>query len=396
MVGPAGLGETASETVMREALDILANDGGSSVWADACTGSGFCIAACGEGINPRFLLALARVISRGAEAGAEKAREAGIKRFQGLSRNVRLLSRLQLTPEELNRLGFDPHPADGPENPEITLYIGCNVNRTPHIALLCLDVLDALGVTYAVKGGPAHCCGVQHQGAGDGDAAGGVAFGTVELLAQAGAETVLSWCPGCHNQFSEMVLPAYTRTTGEAPFDMTMFIPYLADRLDRLRPLMAWRVEKRVGLHEHPGSPGVSEAAVRLLKAIPGLEYVDLPQPQIGNSCTGFQKLPQVKADAHAGLLAQAEAAGVTTLAGVYHSCHREICGHEQDWPFEVVNIMELIGESLGLTRPDLYKRFNAMKDVDAILADSRDMIAAHGMDVAELRDEIAGGLFAG
>ena len=33
--------------------------------------------------------------------------------------------------------------------------------KTPHIALLALDVMDALGVSYEVMGGTTHCCGVQ-------------------------------------------------------------------------------------------------------------------------------------------------------------------------------------------------------------------------------------------
>jgi len=37
------------------------------------------------------------------------------------------------------------------------MYLGCNVLKTPHIALLCLDVLDRIGTTYRVAGGPANC-----------------------------------------------------------------------------------------------------------------------------------------------------------------------------------------------------------------------------------------------
>ena len=39
--------------------------------------------------------------------------------------------------------------------------------KTPHIALLALDIMDVLGVTYRVMGGPTHCCGVMQLRAGD-------------------------------------------------------------------------------------------------------------------------------------------------------------------------------------------------------------------------------------
>jgi hypothetical protein len=38
--------------------------------------------------------------------------------------------------------------------PDVVMYLGCNVMKTPHIALLCLDVLDRIGARYKVAGGP--------------------------------------------------------------------------------------------------------------------------------------------------------------------------------------------------------------------------------------------------
>jgi heterodisulfide reductase subunit D len=81
--------------------------------------------------------------------------------------------------------------------------------------------------------------------------------------------------------------------------------------------------------------------------------------------------------------------AGVTTLAGIYHACHRELCSHERDWPFEVVNFLELVGESMGLERPDLFKRLKIMQDVDAILLDAAPLIETNGLDLDEARDVV-------
>ena len=88
------------------------------------------------------------------------------------------------------------------------------------------------------------------------------------------------------------------------------------------------------------------------------------------------------------GLQAAADA-GVTTLAGIYHACHRELCSHERDWPFEVVNFLELVGESMGLTRPDLFKRLKLMQDVDAILADSTTLLDSNSIGLDEARSVI-------
>ena len=79
----------------------------------------------------------------------------------------------------------------------------------------------------------------------------------------------------------------------------------------------------------------------------------------------------------------------MTTLAGVYHACHRELCSHEMEWPFEVVNFLEIVGESMGLSREDRFKRLKKMQDTDAILADVMDLVEAHGLKLEEVREVV-------
>jgi Fe-S oxidoreductase len=389
MPGPGGVDAAAPEAVVSGVLDIIRTGAGpenSAKWASVCTGSGHCIPACPEGVNPRFMLALAR-IARVRQDGAPAAREASSKRFRQMGRGVRVLSRLQLPPELLFRLGQirgDKEESEGP--PELVFYTGCNVLKTPHIVLLCLDILDALEVEYRVHGGPSYCCGVYHFAAGDTEGFAKMSTNTVERFAAAGAAAVVSWCPSCQVHLGEAALGTYAHMESGAPFDLNPFVRYLQSRLDDLRPMMVHRVEKRVGLHEHPGVPGITEAARTILEAVPGLEFVDLEQPRLGYMCNTLNAVPEYKRDVHFNQLAAAEAAGVTTLAGVYHACHRELCSHERDWPFEVVNFLELVGESMGLHRPDLFKRLKIMQDVDAVIAESHDMIAAQGLDLDDVR----------
>jgi heterodisulfide reductase subunit D len=289
---------------------------------------------------------------------------------------------MQLPPELLAR--FRPEE-DSDATPDVVFYTGCNLLKTPHIALLCFDIMDALGVRYRVIGGPSHCCGVLQFRAGDLATSGRIAYRSVERLAGAG-NRVLSWCPSCLVQLSEIVVPGKAGTR----LELEPFLLFLASRIDDLRPLLRHPVRKRVGLHEHPGVPGVSEAARKLLEAIPGLAFVDLVQPRIGWMCNTLNPLPEYKRQVHHEQLQAAADAGVDTLAGIYHACHRELCSHERDWPFAVVNFLELVGESMGLARADLFKRLKLMQDVDAILADAAPMIDCHHIDLDEARSVIA------
>jgi len=50
----------------------------------------------------------------------------------------------------------------------------------------------------------------------------------------------------------------------------------------------------------------------------------------------------------------------------------------------------------MGIRIPDLYKRMRLAGDVDAIIADSADLIAQHGLDLEQVRDVIVTEVFGG
>jgi heterodisulfide reductase subunit D len=164
---------------------------------------------------------------------------------------------------------------------------------------------------------------------------------------------------------------------------------FLRRHLDRLEPLMTRRVEMRVALHRHPGIAGVVEAAEDLLRAVPGVTLVDLGQPAVGMMSNYFRALPAYRRQLQANELAAAERAGIDALVAVYHADHRELCAHERDYPFRIMNLLEIVGESLGIHHDDHFKRLKMLQDADAIAADCSDLIARHGLDPAATRASI-------
>jgi Fe-S oxidoreductase len=370
---------------------VRTNDGNEAArkWANACILSGECIKACDYGVNPRFLLHMARVqMARRSDAAVQ--RKNGVDGFRKVAREVTHLSRIQLDDALLQRLGQGAKQASGTEEPpDFVFYTGCNVLKTPHIALLALDIMDALGVTYEVMGGPTHCCGVVQMRAGDVATSGRVAEGTLDKLSRSKSGQVLSWCPSCQVQFAETTLPTIEKTRGARPFEMTPFTLFIRKNLDRLRPLLREPVPMRIALHRHPGIHGVVEAAEDILCAVPGIEIVDLHQPAVGLQANSIRVLPAYRRQLHEQELETAAAVGVDALVAVYHSDHRELCAHERDWPFRIMNMYEIIGASMGLRRDDRFKRLKMMQDADAILADCRDLVEAHGLDVETTRTAI-------
>lgn len=382
--GPAGIDTREAASIVSEVLDILRGHGDPASrgarWAETCTGSGACITACDDGVNPRFMLAMARV--RLNERSAEGDRHAtGQKAFHAMSQGVKVLSRLQLPAAFLGDVTRSAHGGDGADA-DVLMYLGCNVLKTPHIALLCLEILDRIGTRYKVFGGPANCCGVIQFRAGDTKTAGRIGVNTVDGFAGTGIPRVLTWCPTCNIQLGEILMPST-----DPGFALEHVVPYIADRLDRLAPHLVRRVERRVALHEHPGVAGVTEGVVKILGAIPGLELVDLGQPRVGYMCNSLAPVADYKRELHARELAAAEAAGVDCLVGIYHACHRELCAHERDYPFRIVNFLELVGEAMGVERRDLFKQWKMMQDVDRVLAEVGGEAGAAGLDLETVRE---------
>jgi len=211
----------------------------------------------------------------------------------------------------------------------------------------------------------------------------------MDKLAASKTKEVLAWCPSCHTQFNETTLPTIEKTRGSKPFEMTPFMLFLRRHLDRLRPLLRERVPMRIALHRHPGIKGVVEAAEDILQAVPGVELVDLKQPAVGMMSNYFRALPAYRRELQKNELDAAERAGIDALIAVYHADHRELCAHERDYPFRIMNLLEIVGASMGLHHDDQFKRLKLMQDVDAIAEDCRDLIAAHGLDPETTRAAI-------
>jgi len=67
MAEPAGLNTAQGPQIVGGILDLLAGGQGTADaerWAQVCTNSGKCIRACDYGVNPRFMVNMARIASK--------------------------------------------------------------------------------------------------------------------------------------------------------------------------------------------------------------------------------------------------------------------------------------------------------------------------------------------
>ena len=50
---------------------------------------------------------------------------------------------------------------------------------------------------------------------------------------------------------------------------------------------------------------------------------------------------------------------------------------------------MEILGDSIGVDRPDIFKQLKLMGDVDAIISSASDLIKEYNLSLAEVREVV-------
>lgn len=382
--------ESAEPTgVLHGMIDLLRGGEGTEEaqrWGASCSSSGLCVDACNYGVDPRMLVRLANY-ARIQKHDGPGVKAKAMKSFRAMAKTVRIVSRLQLPKREIERLQPEQGVQTTSVKPDVALYTGCNIHKTPHILVLCLDVLERIGATYQVIGGTSACCGINQFRAGDGETSGRAGISTLSQIQAIGAQTKVSWCPSCQSQFDEIIIPNYERMTEDRSFHLQPFYEYLEERIELLRPHFKNSVNKTVALNERPGLPGVTRAVKNILAAIPGVRLIELDVPRVGLMSNYLTVTPRFKDQLREREFRAAADAGVTTLATVFHACHRELCHFEKDVSFEIINVMEIIGESMGLHAVDIYKRIKMMDGIDRMIEECSDLIAEHDLDRDEARD---------
>src|SRR6202041_3650033 len=94
MVEPAGLDPANAVPIVDGVLDLLAGGAGTADaarWAQVCTNSGKCIPACDYGVNPRFMVNMARIASM-AKNGEAGGRRDAQQYCNGMARSTPTLS----------------------------------------------------------------------------------------------------------------------------------------------------------------------------------------------------------------------------------------------------------------------------------------------------------------
>ena len=305
--------------------------------------------------------------------------------YAGYFREARLLHDLTTLPQDKKWQGV---PQTDPERRKVVLYLGCNVLRTSHMIHTVTDIFDRLGVDYEAVGGPAHCCGIVQHRNGDLDLADKLARNTIRTFENYQPEQVVMWCPSCISNYDDIF-------DIQTSFETLHVTEFLVDHLDELD--FDGSVEQKVALHYHSSHPRrrrEAEAAKTLLRAIPGVEYVEVDSDdRLGQSCSQFSQ-EEVGMDTWNGIIegqiTRGSESGAGTLATLYHGCQRTICGFEDRFPITIEHYLSVVGWAMGIEHEDTFKKYTLLKDPEKILAEMAPCMAAHNIKESTARKIVA------
>jgi Fe-S oxidoreductase len=267
----------------------------------------------------------------------------------------------------------------------ITFWFGCNMLRHAEMIRLSIMLLERVGYDVSAAGGPAYCCGTAHDH--QLHASSNMAARTVgrfnEAADKQGRGTVVTWCPSCHMHMSDIMSPG-----NAAAFEIAHITELLADRADRLAPLLQVAVNRRVLLHRHLGFAThvpVNDRVAAVLGRIAGLQLVQGPA-QPGHMCSALAAVPGALAKSARETWEAAASAGCDTVGTIFHSCHRELAALDGRGDIRVRNWVQLVAEAMGLEASDAYLGWRKGGAPDIAAIERADESHYHKLVEPELR----------
>jgi len=304
---------------------------------------------------PRRIAAVAKLLRFYQRSGLQSlARATGLLKLLALDQREKLLPKID---EQFffRRLGRT-FPAIGERRARVAFFAGCIANVTfTELNEATIRVLTANGCEVVVPS-EQYCCGALAAHAGVRETARELARKNIKAFATAEFDAVLTNAAGCGSTLKEYGHlfgpdePEYilAKAFQNKMRDITEFLAELGLSA-KLRPLTL-RVTYQDSCHLLHGQK-IREAPRQLLRAIPGLEFVELPYSEICCGSAGVYNVTQT--DASLALLAEkmgyAKSTGAKIIATANPGCLLQLrAGAEMHATGqEVLHVVELLDRSI-------------------------------------------------
>ena len=227
-------------------------------------------------------------------------------------------------------------------------------------AVKAVKLLNAIGIKPAVSP-EERCCGHDLLWTGDFENFERLAKMNVEAIRATGAKTVITACPECYRTLKL----DYPDVVGDLGFEVLHISEVLHQALEEGKLKFEKTLERKITYHDScrlGRHMGIYEQPRELLKAIPGVELVEMPRNREEAACCGMSAwllCGEVSKRLQLERLAEAVDTGAQEMVVGCHKCKVHFtCVQNEKVPadFErvkglrVVDLVEIIAEALGIS----------------------------------------------
>jgi Fe-S oxidoreductase/FAD/FMN-containing dehydrogenase len=266
--------------------------------------------------------------------------------------------RMDWYPEDLKAA----HPPGG--KAKNVYFAGCTASYVEHdIGQASVRLLDKAGVDFVHLGKEENCCGTPMLVAGRWDLFAEIMKRNIELVKQAGADTVIASCPACDLMWRQYY-PEWAKKLGiDYPIKARHYSEILAEQI-KAGKFRFPKSEKPVTVTWHDSchigrASGVYEPPRDVIQAIPNVKLVEMSHNREQAHCCAsvltLLKEPPVAADIGQVKLDEALAAGAEKILSLCPCCQVQlrVTADKKGVPIEVQDLAHFAAATFGYTFPD-------------------------------------------
>ena len=170
---------------------------------------------------------------------------------------------------------------------EILYFPGCYPSYDPRlkkVAVATAKILNAAGVEFGILGAKENCCGESIRKTGDEELFKRLAKENIKSFIDHGVKKILVSSPHCYHTFKNEY-PQFM-----VNFELIHISQYLYELLKQGRLTLTGEYPKKVTYHDpcYLGRHnGIFDEPREVLKSVPGLELIELPEARIDSLCCG-------------------------------------------------------------------------------------------------------------
>lgn len=174
------------------------------------------------------------------------------------------------------------------EGMEFLYFPGCYLCYDPRlkkVAKATATVLQKAGVDFGILGEKENCCGESIRKTGNEEVFKRLAKENIKTFIDSGVKKILVSSPHCYHTFKNEY-PEF-----RANFDIIHISQYLFELINEGRLIITKAYEKKVTYHDpcYLGRHnGIFDEPREVLKKIPGLELIELPESRLDSLCCGM------------------------------------------------------------------------------------------------------------